>query len=103
MMGKVVPITGTATKPAPKSTRFGIYPSYKFTDHDPILDQIDTLRQDAGNVSFTRLSAASGVSDTTLHAWASRKTKRPQFATVAAVVNALGGELTVTYRGRLIK
>lgn len=85
-------------------TRMGFYPTYQFGgDHDPILDAIDTLRQDAGNPSFEEISGKCRVSITTLYNWHERKVKRPQFATVKAVVLALGGELSVTYRGKVIR
>jgi len=76
--------------------RFGtIYPSYLFHDHDPILDAVDSVIQDAG-VSFTYIAAKSGVTQATLRNWSRRKTKKPQFATVAAVVRACGGNIVVT-------
>jgi DNA-binding phage protein len=79
--------------------RFGVYPSYLFKDHDPILDKIDTLIADSGQ-SFAKIERSSGVTVTTLGNWRKRKTKRPQFATVNAVVRALGGELVVRDRRR---
>lgn len=85
------------------STRMGFYPTYQFGDHDPILDQIDTLRADVGNPSFEKISGDCRVSVSTLRNWELRRVKRPQFATVKAVVKALGGELSVTYRGKIIR
>lgn len=77
--------------------KFGtIYPSYLFHDHDPVLDAVDTLIADAG-VSFTYIHTKSGVTQNTLRNWNRRKTKKPQFATVAAVVRACGGEISVIY------
>lgn len=76
--------------------RFGtIYPSYLFEAHDPILDAVDTMIADAG-VTYTFITEKSGVTQNTLRNWNRRKTKRPQFATVAAVVRACGGEIIVT-------
>lgn len=93
-----------------QNTRFGFYPSYQFKDHDPILDQIDRLHELTARSSgtdkplkFATLSHRSGVSVATLHNWRIRKTKKPQFATVKAVVAAMGGELTVIYNGQEIK
>jgi hypothetical protein len=40
---------------------------------------------------------------TTLRNWRLRKTKRPQFATVKAVARALGGELGIMYKGRIVR
>lgn len=98
-----VAMSGSSKK---RDTSFGIYPSYLFKDHDPILDQIDTLfdlaKANGFNVSFVAVSAESKVSAGTLTNWRTRKTKKPQVATVAAVANYLGGELTLTYRGRTV-
>lgn len=92
----------TATKTDTPQTKFGIYPSYLFVDHDPILDQVDTLIADSG-MKLSAVAGRSHVSDGTLINWRLRKTKRPQFATVKAVVTALGAELNIVYRGRIIK
>lgn len=76
--------------------KFGtIYPSYLFEEHDPVLDAIDTVIKDAG-VSYTYIHEKSGVAQNTLRNWHLRRTKKPQFATVAAVVRACGGEIVVT-------
>jgi hypothetical protein len=79
----------------------GVYPAYLFVDHDPILDQIDTVIADAG-LDLTAVAGKSHVSPTTLYNWSIRKTRRPQFASVAAVVRACGGEIIVQYRGKTI-
>jgi transcriptional regulator with XRE-family HTH domain len=80
----------------------GVYPSYLFKHHDPVLDAIDTLRSRSG-LKTKVLAEKSGVRAGTLNNWRKRKTKRPQFATVKAVVKALGGELQVTFDGRVIR
>lgn len=85
-----------------------IYPSYKFVDHDPVLDQIDRLWQRADDARGYHLSAKyieskSGVTVTTLRNWQKRKTKRPQFPTIKAVVRALGGEIGITFKGAPIQ
>jgi DNA-binding phage protein len=75
--------------------KFGtVYPSYLFVEHDPVLDAIDTIIADSGK-SLTYVATNSGIARTTLDNWRLRKTKRPQFATVAAVIRACGGELTI--------
>jgi hypothetical protein len=85
-------------------TKFGIYPSYLFRDHDPVLDQIDTLFDKARaaglEVSRAKVAKETNVSASTMLNWRKRRTKRPQFATVAAVANYLGGELTISFNGR---
>lgn len=88
-----------------RGTKFGVYPSYLFKDHDPILDQIDTLFELAGkgaDVRLKKVAEETKVSTSTIHNWRKRKTKKPQFATTAAVINYLGGELTVTFAGRKV-
>lgn len=85
---------------ATKFTR-GIYHTYFFKDHDPILDAVDTVIKDS-KMSFAKVERESGVSTACLRNWRNRKTKRPQFATIKAVVRACGGELAVKYRGRFL-
>ena len=75
----------------------GVYPSYLFTAHDPVLDQIDTLIADRG-VKYSYIEQHSGVTANTLRKWHRRETKRPQFATVNAVARALGAELRLVKR-----
>lgn len=89
--------------PNPK-TRFtrGAYPSYLFKEHDPILDHLDELMRVANNPPLTSIAISAGVTRGTLINWRKRKVKRPQFASVAAVINALGGSIGVVYHGRMI-
>jgi hypothetical protein len=91
-------------------TRFGYYPTYKFKDHDPILDKVDTLFELSGSeatdgkpLTFETIAAKSQVAKTTLTNWRKRKVKRPQFATVAAVMGALGGEIVVKFGDQEVK
>jgi transcriptional regulator with XRE-family HTH domain len=79
----------------------GVYPSYLFKDHDPILDAIDTLIADSG-WTFGEIAVGSGVTRTTLTNWQKRKVRRPQFATIKAVTRAVGGELRIIYKGKAI-
>jgi len=69
--------------------RLRLYRSYSFRDKDPVIDRVRTIvqRERLGNRDVARLS---GVSATTLRNWFEGETKRPQFATIAAVVGALG-------------
>lgn len=87
------------TKPNPYN---GIYPHYLFVDHDPILDQVDTVIADSG-MALSGVAAIAHISPTTLSNWHLRKTKRPQFATVAAVLRAIGADIVVTYKGKRIE
>jgi hypothetical protein len=65
------------------------YKSYNFVDKDPIIDEIRTVYQDSG-VNYKWIEDNSGVSSATLAAWFNGKTKKPQSATVEAVLRALG-------------
>ena len=79
------------TKKANGITR---YTTYNFTDHDPLIDVIDTAFQDAKrrdkSITISKVSGKSRVAPATMTNWLSRKTKRPQAATLAAVAVALG-------------
>ena len=68
------------------------YKSYSFTDKDPIIDEIRTIYQDSG-VNYAWIHQYSGVTPTTLSAWFSGKTRKPQAATINAVLRSLGYKL----------
>lgn len=70
------------------------YKSYNFTDKDPIIDQVRTVIQNSGD-TFKAVSNASGVSVTTIRKWLDGGTKRPQAASINAVLRALGYKLSV--------
>lgn len=68
-----------------------IYNSYSFVDKDPVIDELRTVIQDEG-ASFTFIENSSGVSGQTIRNWFDGKTKRPQNASIEAVVRCLGYE-----------
>jgi len=68
------------------------YKSYNFRDKDPVIDRVRTILQDQG-VTYQYVENKSGVTDTTLRNWFQGKTRRPQHATVAAVLGCLGYDL----------
>jgi transcriptional regulator with XRE-family HTH domain len=75
--------------------RVQLYRAYKFTgDKDPVIDKIHTMMEDTGVTSYSRCHELSGVSASTVHNWIEGDTKRPQYATIAAVAGALGYEAT---------
>jgi hypothetical protein len=75
-----------------------LYKSYMFTDRkDPVIDQVRTVAQ-SRNADYVEISAASGVSATTVRNWFEGDTCRPQYATVAAVLGGLGYELVIQER-----
>lgn len=73
----------------PTRGRLGLYRSYNFTTKDPVIDRIRTLLQKE-HVDNNEVSKISGVSVSTLHNWFDGKTRRPQYATIAAVTSSLG-------------
>ena len=83
--------TSTRTEPA----KFAGYATYNFVDKDPVIDAVRTLIADEG-VTYKYIETKSGVTTTTLRAWFGGSTRRPQYATIRAVVGALGYEMTFT-------
>jgi len=69
--------------------RTKLYKTYSFRTKDPV---IDALRGTVNGKGYGQLSQDSGVSSTTLYNWFYGPTKRPQFATIAAVARAIGPE-----------
>jgi len=74
---------------ANKKGSLHLYKSYMFRDKDPIIDALRTAWDDSGD-TYTKVSQRSSVSTTTMHNWFSGKTRKPQFATVAAFAIAVG-------------
>ena len=65
-----------------------LYKSYSFRDKDPVIDVMRTIVRDSGK-SYAGVEDASGVTANPWRNWFHGTTKRPQFATVAAVARAL--------------
>lgn len=78
----------------PPTTKSFTYKSYNFIDKDPIIDEIRTVYQDSG-ANYRWISEHSGVATGTLNNWFSGETKRPQAATINAVLRSLGYKLGV--------
>lgn len=93
----------TAKKFDPRRRVRGVYKSYAFKDHDPVLDAIDSVHELAGRPMFAKLAADSGVSAGTLSSWRRRETKRPQSASVEAVLRAMGAQRAVIWGGRVVR
>lgn len=70
------------------------YKSYVFRDKDPIIDKVRTAVADSKE-SYKAITAKSGVSTSAMRSWFHGKTRRPQFATVNAVLRAVGKTLEV--------
>ena len=77
------------------------YKSYSFVDKDPIIDEIRTI-VGASGASYKWIEDESGVTQTTLYAWFGGKTKKPQAATINAVLRALGYKLAPVPNGAAI-
>lgn len=69
-----------------------LYKSYNFRIKDPVIDLMRTAIADTG-ISYRKIERDSGVTSTTLRNWFHGKTRRPQHATVMAVVRAIGYDL----------
>ena len=79
---------------------FVTYKSYMFTSKDPIIDVLRTLKRDS-EMKDSEIHEAGGPSTGTLRNWFNGRTRRPQFATVAAAAVAMGEtSLPLTSEGR---
>lgn len=73
-----------------------VYRTYRFIDKDPVIDKMRTMLKDVGlDKKGAIVSELSGVSASTLANWFEGATKRPQYASIAAVTTAVGFELTL--------
>ena len=70
------------------------YKSYNFVDKDPMIDEIRTVWEQSG-ATYKWVHDNSNVATATLSAWFDGKTRRPQAATMNAVLRALGKKLGV--------
>jgi transcriptional regulator with XRE-family HTH domain len=77
------------------------YKSYNFVDKDPIIDEIRTVYEQSG-VNYQWIADNSGVTPQTLSAWFSGKTKKPQAATINAVLRAMGYKLGIVEFGKAV-
>jgi hypothetical protein len=76
------------------------YKAYPFTEKDPIIDVLRTIKRDV-EMKDSEITAAGGPTTSTLRNWFMGKTRRPQFATVAAAAAAMGAtSLPLTSEGR---
>lgn len=70
------------------------YKSYNFLNKDPIIDEIRTVVQLTGR-TYRQIHEDSGVSVDTLVHWFSGTTRKPQAATVNAVLRCMGYKLGI--------
>lgn len=71
-----------------------VYKSYNFWEKDPVIDTIRTI-VDNSHKKYAAISRESGVAAQTISNWFNGSTRRPQFATVAAVARACGQDITI--------
>jgi DNA-binding phage protein len=71
------------------------YKSYNFVEKDPMIDYIRTIVVESGT-PISEIEERSGVTSHTLYNWFYGKTKRPQAASINAVLRALGYKLAIT-------
>lgn len=71
-----------------------LYKTYMFRDKDPVIDAVRTVVEDSKK-PWSQISEESGVSRQTMRNWFLGDTRRPQFATVAAVVSACGFSIRI--------
>lgn len=72
-----------------KARTLHVYKSYNFVDKDPVIDFARTAVQ-SSKMTMRQIHERSNVSRTTLYGWFKRRTRRPQFAPIAAVLIACG-------------
>jgi hypothetical protein len=70
------------------------YKSYNFVNKDPIIDEVRTKFNRSGKTRQW-IEDESGVTAKTLHNWFEGKTRRPQAASLNAVLRAMGFKLGV--------
>ena len=71
------------------------YKSYNFVDKDPIIDYIRTVFQES-HKSIKAVADDSGVTATTISNMLYGKTRRPQAATMNAILRALNYKLNIS-------
>jgi DNA transposition AAA+ family ATPase len=77
------------------------YKSYNFIDKDPMIDEIRTIVEKSG-ASYKWVNQESGVSTGTIAKWFDGETRRPQAATMNAVLRSLGYKLGVVEHEKVI-
>jgi transcriptional regulator with XRE-family HTH domain len=70
------------------------YKSYNFVDKDPIIDIVRTVFQASG-LTYKQLAEESTVCVSTISKMFGGTTKRPQAATINAILRAMGHKLSV--------
>jgi hypothetical protein len=77
------------------------YKSYNFVDKDPMIDEVRTIVHNSG-ASYKWINEESSVSTQTIAKWFDGSTRRPQAATMNAVLRSLGFKLGVVEDHKVI-
>lgn len=78
------------------------YRTYRFIDKDPVIDEVRTIVQDEGLIKRLAMAAnLAGLSKTTLDNWFNGHTRRPQNASIMALVSSLGYQRKFTKTEKL--
>lgn len=83
-----------------KARGFITYKSYLFREKDYVIDALRTAHSDSRK-TYQEVADDSGVKVGTLRSWFGGKTRRPQFATVAAVALACGKTTVRLAKGKV--
>lgn len=75
------------------------YKSYAFVNQDPVVKEIKWI-MNTESISVTQAARDSGVSRSTIDKWIKGKTRRPQHASVMAVIRGAEYDMTITKRGK---
>lgn len=70
-----------------------VYKTYRFSNKDPVIDEVRTLFKDEGFYSpagYKEVEARGAAKAATYKGWFSGGTRRPQNATIEATARALG-------------
>jgi hypothetical protein len=79
-----------------KSVRITIRRTYNWIDKDPVVDKCMALANKMGvRGQYHKMALLTGMSPSTFANWDKGATKRPQHASVACFVEALGHEYTI--------
>jgi len=73
-----------------KKKVISVYPSYRFTGQDPVVEAVLKLRESRSNRSSSQIARDANLSPATVRNWETKKTRRPQHATLAAYAGMLG-------------
>ena len=71
-----------------------VYKSYNFIDKDPMISEVRGVF-DASGRTYQSIEDDSGVTSNTLRNWFFGKTRKPQAATVNAVLRSMGFKLGI--------